>query len=166
MKKKNRSSFDIDISDLKEKLADHNPNDQNKFGILSVLENVDIQCPTATNKTQATNNKSATITNKMKWCPPIFVFNVNIKALVESLRATIKDSEFKIKNINNHKSKIYFADPKVHSWMMAILRAKEIHSYSFTPREMKQVGLVLRGQFSYKDPLEIKYELYPIRLQP
>ncbi|XP_075151365.1 uncharacterized protein LOC142225479 [Haematobia irritans] len=47
----------------------------------------------------------------------------------------------------------------VHSSMMAILREKSIHSYSFTPKEMKQTALVLRGLTPNTEIESIKSEL-------
>lgn len=43
--------------------------------------------------------------------------------------------------------------------MMAILKAKNIHSYSFTPKELKQESLILRGLYINSDTDEIKAEI-------
>ena len=45
---------------------------------------------------------------------------------VDTLKSTIVDFSFKVKNVN--KSKLYFSDSKVHTSMMAIFRTKNIHS--------------------------------------
>ncbi|XP_059226075.1 uncharacterized protein LOC131998054 [Stomoxys calcitrans] len=149
----NESDYnEIVIPELRERLKRHKQTDDNPFGILNVLTQVDF----ASAATQATqpdtdnknknnnninNNNSAT---RPKWCPPIFIYNVNIKALVDSLRETIPKFSFKVKNVNKNKSKLFFSDPSVHSSMMALLREKGVHSYSFT-KELKRPSFVLRG---------------------
>lgn len=50
-------------------------------------------------------------------------------------------------------------DPSVHLSMMAILRQKGVHSYSFTPKEMKQPSFVLRGLTSSTEISDVKAEL-------
>ena len=61
-----------------------------------------------------------------------------ILSFLADIDSTIPEFSFKVKNVNKSKSKLYFSDPKVHTSMMAILRTKNIHSYSFTPKEPKQ----------------------------
>lgn len=150
----------VDISDLSRRLADHVPLDKNKFGILSVLADIDLQgAPPAVNhQTQINDDDQQPVTGN-KWCPPIIVYNVNIKALVDTLKSTIPEFSFKVKNVNKSKSKLYFSDPKVHTSMMAILRTKNIHSYSFTPKELKQQSLILRGLATDTEVEAIKREL-------
>lgn len=156
---------DVDIPDLSERLKKHKQTDDNPFGILGVLTQVDFSAAstTATQPAQAdkgnNNNNDNNSGQKPKWCPPIFLFNVNIKTLVDSLRKTIPTFSFKVKNINKNKSKIFFADSSVHSSMMAILREKGVHSYSFTPKELKQPSFVLRGLIADTGIEEIKAEL-------
>ncbi|XP_037817258.1 uncharacterized protein LOC119607440 [Lucilia sericata] len=50
-------------------------------------------------------------------------------------------------------------DATVHTEMMAVLKEKRINSYSFTPRELKQISLVLRGQYHGTDIEELKSHL-------
>lgn len=157
---------DIEIPELRERLKKHKQTDDNPFGILSVLTQVDFASTStaATQDNQANNGKTNANNNnngetKPKWCPPIFIYNVNIKALVDSLRETIPKFSFKVKNMNKNKSKIFFSDPSVHSSMMALLREKGIHSYSFTPKELKQPSFILRGLTSSTEIEEIKSEL-------
>ncbi|KAI8122414.1 RNA-directed DNA polymerase from mobile element jockey [Lucilia cuprina] len=66
---------------------------------------------------------------------------------------------FKIKNVNRNKCKLYLSDATVHTEMMAVLREKRINSYSFTPRELKQISLVLRGLYHGTDIEELKSHL-------
>ena len=63
------------------------------------------------------------------FCPPIFLYDVNIKGLSEQLEAKTPKIHFKIKNVNKHKSKLYISDVSVHAEMMSILREKNIKSY-------------------------------------
>lgn len=43
--------------------------------------------------------------------------------------------------------------------MMEILKAKNIHFYSFTPKELKQVSMIIRGLFGRVDSNILKQEL-------
>ncbi|XP_073816945.1 uncharacterized protein [Musca autumnalis] len=154
------SPISVNASDLANKLANYNTNDQNKFGILGVLADVNLKTSQPANVTRNVTEEDTTKKATAKtWCPPIFVYNMDIIALVESLKTTIPAGSYKIKNINKSKSKLYFMDPTVHASMMAILKEKNIHSYSFTPREQRQVPLVIRGLFNRTDADKIKLEL-------
>lgn len=146
----------INVSDLAEKLTNYNPQDQNKFGILGALADIDISTPVSNPTTTKINVPPKP---KISWCPPIFTYNVNINSLVESLRAASPQCNFKIKNINKNKSKLYFADSKVHASMMDLLKSKNIQSYSFTPKDQKQTSLIIRNLFSLTEPEAIKNEL-------
>lgn len=154
------SPINVDISDLNNQLLKHNMQDDNRFDILGALADINIELPNQNDTNQKPQNHSVVEPKTKKtWCPPIFVFNVDINALVETLRKSVPESSFKIKNVNRAKSKIYFADPKVHASMMAILKAKNVHSYSFTPKELKQVPLIIRDLYPNTDPGNIKEEL-------
>ncbi|KAI8116056.1 Nucleic-acid-binding protein from transposon X-element, partial [Lucilia cuprina] len=98
-------------------------------------------------------------TQKGGFCPPIFLYSVNVTHLVAQLEAKSTKIVYKIKNVNKQKSKLYIADPAVHNEMMALLREKKIKSYSFTPKEFKQISLVLRGLYYKTDVQEIKSAL-------
>ncbi|XP_073839631.1 uncharacterized protein [Musca autumnalis] len=152
------SPVNVDISDLKERIKNFIPQDQNKYGILGALADIDIVPPPVSNPTP-TKAKDVNHKPKISWCPPIFVFNVNIKTLGDTLRSSLPDSSFRIINVNKSKSKIYLNDPKLHTSMMAILKDKNVQSYSFTPKELKQTSLVLRGLYHYASPEEVKQEL-------
>lgn len=159
------SPNDLEANELRERLKKHKQTDDNPFGILSVLSQVDFTS-TSSSSTQVTqggsgikNNNNDSGETTSRWCPPIFIFNVNIKALVDTLRQTIPKFSFKVKNMNKNKSKIFFSDPSVHSSMMALLREKGIHSYSFTPKELKQPSFILRGLTADTEIKDIKEEL-------
>ena len=62
----------------------------------------------------------------------------------------------KIKNVNKHKSKLYLSDVAVHSEMMSILREKKINAFTFTPKELKQMSLVLRGLYHTTEAEDVK----------
>lgn len=86
------------------------------------------------------------------FAPQIFLYNVNNWKKKNQI-------DFKIKNVNNHKSKLYLSDVAVHEEMMNILREKKINSYSLTPKEHKQISLVLRGLYFKSEPEDIKVAL-------
>ena len=138
--------MNVDISDLARRLADHVSLDKNTFGILSVLADVDLQgAPPAVNHQTQINDDDQQPGTGNNWCPSIIVCCVNIKTLVDTLKSTIPDFSFKLKNVNKFKSKLYLSDPKVHTSMMAILRTKNIHYFSFTRKEHKQQLFILRA---------------------
>lgn len=91
------------------------------------------------------------------YCPPIFIYNLNIKSLVDQLKA--KNVDFKITNKSRFKSKLYVRDPRVHKEMMALLKEKCIESYSFTPKAFKKINIILRGLYCKTDIGDIKKEL-------
>ena len=66
---------------------------------------------------------------------------------------------FKIKNVNRSKSKLYLADNAVHAEMMTLLREKKVNSYSFTPKDLRQMSLIMRGLYCASEVDEIKSTL-------
>lgn len=152
----------VDISQLNKAISANNINDQNRFSLLGVLGDLEIKSvkQASTNDTQRTSeSKMVPEPKKKNWCPPIFLYNVNIKELVDDLRSKIPDSSFKVKNVNRNKSKLYFADVNTHTSMMTILRSKNIKSHSFTPKELRQDSVIIRGLHSNTDVEQIKAEL-------
>lgn len=126
---------------------------QNYFGILGDLE-IETTPITLTQKTEKTtpnnntNNKSSNKPPSRKsFCPPIFLYNVNVKTFVDQLVSKTPPITFKIKNVSKNKSKLYLADPLVHTNMMRLLRDKKVEAYSFTPKELKQLSLIMRGLY-------------------
>lgn len=137
---------------------------QNRFALLGELEfqntsndNGGIKKKMA-GVNSGTVDKDATAT-RQTFCPPIFLYNVNITHLVSQLEAKSPKIIYKIKNVNKQKSKLYIADTVVHTEMMTLLREKKIKSYSFTPKELKQTSLVLRGLYYKTDLDDIKSAL-------
>ena len=128
---------------------------ENRFSLLAGLEIENAEdCPKQRREDKAPR---ATIKNAKKtFCPPIFLFDVNIKRLVDQLEAKTPKITFKIKNVNKKKSKLYLSDATVHSEMMALLREKNIHSYSYTPKELKQSSFILRGLYHGTDVDEVR----------
>lgn len=136
------------------------PNRHNRFAALA-----DLEIPIENNVSRkGTRNPSSlpnehTATTGKSFCPPIFLYNVNIKRLVQQLEEITPKILFKIKNVNQHKSKLYLSDAAVHADMMALLKEKKISSYSFTPKENKQMSLVIRGLYYDTEINEIKSAL-------
>lgn len=153
-----KSPVNVDVSRLN--TANGTPNDGNRFKILGLL---DIE--TNESSDNDNNGRSREKPDNVKrpsrnsFCPPIFLHNVNIGRLVEQLEAKSPKIDFKIKNVNKYKSKLYFSDVAVHTEMMDLLREKEVKSYSFTPKEHKQVSLVLRGLYHGSEADDIKAAL-------
>lgn len=146
------------------------PSSQNRFALLGKLDIDNDTCNNALNKN--TNNSNNNNSNQIKatgknsdnstgkrFCPPIILYNVNIKALVDQLEARTPKISFKIKNVNRHKSKLFFSDINVYNEMMALLKEKKINSYSFTPKELRQLSFVVRGLYYKTEVEEIKNAL-------
>lgn len=130
----------------------------NRFAILSDL-NIE---STQDNRIppNGKNQQNAEIVNSNPgYCPPISLYDVNIKKLVEQLKNREDKIEFKITNKINRKSKLYLKDPMVHDEMMALLKEKGIESYSFTPKPFRSVNLILRGLHYLTDVADVKAEL-------
>lgn len=132
-------------------------NDTNRFSLLGELE-IESETIPINNRSKGKGiEKVPSLSKKDKFCPPIFLFNVNIKNLIDQLKA--KNINFKIVNKSRYKSKLYLTDIKAHSEMMTLLKNKQIDSYSFTPKELKRKSLVLRGLFFKTEIEDIKEEL-------
>lgn len=128
---------------------------QNYFGILGDLEIE--SSPTITKPEKVTAaNKSEKPPSRKSFCPPIFLHNVNVKHFVDQLNSRTPPISFKIKNVNKTKSKLFLADPHIHADMMRLLREKNIPAYTFTPKEFKQVSLILRGLYYGCEVSEVK----------
>lgn len=133
---------------------------QNYFGILGDL---DIEC-TPTDPIQPkpykvnVANKTEKPSIRKSFCPPIFLYNVNVKHFVDQLKSKTPPITFEVRNVNKTKSKLYLADHRVHADMMKLLREKNIPAYSFTPKEFKQESLILRGLYHGCEESEVKDE--------
>lgn len=138
------------------------PTRYNQFQLLADLDvkNNDVNVGRiVTPKDTTAGSKRAPGSVGNSFCPPIFLYNVNIKHLVEQLEAKTPKIVFKIKNVNKHKSKLYLSDVAVHSEMMSILREKKINAFTFTPKELKQMSLVLRGLYHTTEAEDVKLVL-------
>lgn len=154
--------MNVDVTKLGGKsLKDPPINNQNRFSILADLEIENDNAATmAANRINANNlTKSDNKPKRSTYCPPIFLYNVNIKHLVDQLEARTPKITFKIKNVNRSKSKLYLADTAVHSEMMALLKEKKVNSYSFTPKELRQTSLIIRGLYCGMEADDIKVAL-------
>lgn len=140
----------------------------NYFGILGdlTIESTptvsNTQTPGKAISDQLPTNKTEKSSTKKSFCPPIFLFNVNVKTLVDQLTSRNPPVSFKIKNVTKEKSKLFFSDPKIHMEMMRILREKKITAYSYTPREYKQESFILRGLYHGSVEEEITEEFNKI----
>lgn len=147
----------FDLSSLNNNKQNTSQNNYtNYYGILSDL-NIESTQDTRTNKDNSNTTPNAD--SNTGYCPPIFLFNVNVKSLVEQLSRREDKIQFKIINKGNFKSKLYLKDPMVHQEMMRLLKEKNIESYSYTPKQFRSVNLVLRGIHYLTEPSEIKAEL-------
>ncbi|GBO99792.1 Nucleic-acid-binding protein from transposon X-element [Eumeta japonica] len=138
-------------------------NRNNRFELLGDLEFV-ADGPTGGNfvrnnrsSINNTQNTQSQIKDKISYCPPIIIENVNVKSLIGQLKS--KNVEFKIKNKSQSKSKLYFRELSVHQEMVELLREKQISAHSFTPRELKRQSVICRGLYFKSDVTEIKMEL-------
>lgn len=148
------ASTDIDVSNLR-----YDPDNQNRFGLFADLQIENVEVDNSSNIQIAPRSQRVEPAKKKSFCPPIFLHNVNIKRLVQQLEAKSPKIDFKIKNVSKTKSKLYFSDVNVHTTMMALLRERGVHSYSYTPKDLKQMSLVLRGLYHGQDVEDVKVAL-------
>lgn len=137
-------------------------NRQNYFGILGDLEiESSPYKPTHTkaDTIQSINPSEKLPPTRRSYCPPIFLYNVNVKLLVDQLGERTPPITFQIRNVNKNKCKLFLADPLIHADMMRLLKEKKIPAYSFTPRELRQTSLVLRGLYHGSEVSDLKKEL-------
>lgn len=144
-KRKRMQPSRIDLSNFKVPQSDNsisNAKSQNRYAILG-----DLNIKTcATSKPSLSNQKSVSSPKlKKSYCPQIFLFDVDVQVLVDELKS--KNTPYKIINISNTKSKLYFEDYKAHSEMTQLLKDKNIPSYTYTPKELKRNNMVLRGLY-------------------
>lgn len=155
----NNEPMNIDISQLNGKFT-HRPalNNNNRFSILGDLEIESDNAAALASDRSKLKNSSKTVNNPTRttFCPPIFLYNVNIKLLVDQLQARTPKINFKVKNVNKNKSKLYISDSSVHTEMMALLKEKKVNSYSFTPKELRQTSLIIRGLYAGTEAKDIK----------
>ncbi|XP_061399457.1 uncharacterized protein LOC133335168 [Musca vetustissima] len=128
---------DVDISGFK-----YDPNNQNRYAMFADLEFENIQQAPQTNNIDP---KQSPQKEKTSFCPPIFLYNINVLRLIKQLEDKSPPINFKIKNVGTNKCKLYLSDPTAHTAMLETLREKSVHAYSFTPKELKQVSFILRG---------------------
>ncbi|XP_058983356.1 uncharacterized protein LOC101889084 isoform X4 [Musca domestica] len=159
-----RRAFDDEEVDV----TSYDVSNQNRFSILSKIKFVDTSSqgnsnnlseskPAANSRKERPAKKSPNnVEPKNKFCPPIFIYDQDINLLAKQLEERVPAGSFIIKNVNKHKSKLYFNDASLHSEMMAILRENKVKSYSFTPTELKQISLVLRGLHCGSSVIEVK----------
>lgn len=152
-KRNSNGAVKIDLASLRSVDTNITPScSQNRF---AVLENLTVE----PNLTKSVKNNPITKKpkNTKQFCPPIFLYGVNIKSLVEQLK--VKCLDFKIVNKSNIKSKLYLKDVAAHTEMMQLLREKNIESYSFTPSELRRQSLVLRGLYYDSNLSDIESDL-------
>lgn len=157
--KRKRTDVEIDLSSfnyVNKPQSSPVINTQNRFAILGEM-NIEEEPSTSRKSTTAEKEFNKISPSNKLFCSPIFLFNVNIKKLVEQLNS--KNVVYKIINKNKQKSKLYLKDAEAHSEMMQLLRDKKIESYSYTPKELKRISIVLRGLYYKTELNEIKNEL-------
>lgn len=69
------SPINVDLSEQTERLTNHDDNDQNRYSILGVLGDLEIETTQRTSKpnTQIPTSTEKPKLNKKSWCPPIFI---------------------------------------------------------------------------------------------
>lgn len=146
----------------KPKCSDIYTGNSNKFSVLGELE---IECDSLnTNNIENIDvNASKTpraekkLSAKNSFCPPIFLRNVNVKSLIDQLKA--KNVIFKFQNKSKFKSKLFLQDASTHAEMMELLRKNNVDSYSYTPSEFKRESIVCRGLYHKTGVDEIKNDI-------
>lgn len=68
-----------------------------------------------------------------------YTHNSNINHTQKELSRISSD-----RNRNRYKSKLYVQDPLVHAEIMAILKEGNFEAYAHTPKELRNLSIVLR----------------------
>uniref|UniRef100_A0A0K8V3M5 Nucleic-acid-binding protein from transposon X-element n=1 Tax=Bactrocera latifrons TaxID=174628 RepID=A0A0K8V3M5_BACLA len=152
-------------------------NSQNRFAIFNdlefnVLRDPKVIAPAENTEEKSTENLNANKHSKAtsqqraakqqkvaEYCQPIFLFNIDVKNLIDQLKLKYPQVEFKVINKSKYKSKLLIKDLDIYLQMMAQLKAKKVDSYSMTPKQLKVASVILRGLHYNMSADEIKQEL-------
>lgn len=105
---------------------------------------------TNTNKSKAdfTNPNNLTNTLRVKAphkLPPIVVFNIEAKSLIDALAILLGNNVFKVQIINANRSHILTSSISDHTKVLEFLKHKNANNFSYTPRESKPCNYIVKG---------------------
>lgn len=129
----------------------------NATSLVSNNSNAKQQPPVASTSKQNTEEveaKDKNNTNKSR-IPPIVAYSLS----VNWLRNQLTGVDFKIKNINSNMCNIFVNDVQTFVKVRQILSINDIYFYTYTPKEIKPVNLLIKGLDSSFEANEIKDEL-------
>lgn len=95
---------------------------------------------------------------KAKKIPPINIFDINTKQLIDFVKNGLKINEFQIKEFRNKKS-LFLNNIKDFMRVKAFLEKTETKFFTFTPKDLKIKTYLLKGLDENVDTDEILFEL-------
>ncbi|KAI8115943.1 hypothetical protein CVS40_11917 [Lucilia cuprina] len=114
---------------------------------------------TAVNKNIINNENKTNQQNKIKKMPPLNIYDVEPKNLIEFIKDGLNISDFKIKEVNNNKMSLYTSTADDYFRIKAYLEKTKTRFYSFTPKDVKTKSYLLKGLSANIEPNEILEEL-------
>ncbi|XP_055388421.1 nose resistant to fluoxetine protein 6-like isoform X2 [Condylostylus longicornis] len=99
---------------------------------------------TTDNVNKLSTNKNTPQTNKSKM-PPINLYNAEVLFLKKSIKNDLKIDNFLVKELNNNHAVIYTKNLDDYKNICDMLSKAETNYYTYTPKEIKKVTLVLKG---------------------
>lgn len=110
----------------------------------------------ATRPTTSASLRTHTIATKKTKIPPIVSYGVAIKELTTALRALLRHNNFKFKKLNNNCTHILTETLGDYQKIRDLLTSKNLKYFTYTPKELKPVSLILRGVDSEFSEEEVK----------
>lgn len=141
--------------------ANHNDNENNRmiddnasheFPPLRMTSRKDRRAASNVKNNTNTNKPTVNITNptnkpkvKDSMLPPIVVFNIDNKSLIEALNVLIHEKQYKIKIINSNRTHIFTSCIVDYKKVLEFLKHKNANNFSFTPKESKPINYIVKG---------------------
>lgn len=115
--------------------------------------------PRVINRTPTTNSNENTSTSnnadKKAKIPPIFCYNLNVKELVK----TFPELNLHTKLVNSNCCKVFTQSIEDYVLVKDTLATQEVDHYSFAPKSLKPINLIIKNLDSSFEPKEVEDEL-------
>lgn len=96
-------------------------------------------------KTDNTNHTNTPQSKPMNKLPPIIVFNVENKSLIEALSVVLEKNVFRVQIINANRSHILTSNMMDYKKVLEFLKHRNANSFSYPPKESKPSNYVVKG---------------------
>lgn len=105
--------------------------------------------------TQQSSSKTNIDLNKKDKIPPIFCYNLNVKWLIRNFPSL----NLQVKIINSNCCKVFTQSIEDFVLVKDSLASQEIDHYTFTPKSIKPINLLIKNLDSTFEPQEVENEL-------